>query len=529
MAAGYKEVSCRVAVGMTGTPDGRTTEAPATGTTADSSGIESTDEHQPSSVGHAATIRRAGVTQLFDGTGLPTFILDSEGTVVEWNAAIVDLTGVDREEAVGHDHVSELFYPDGRRADTLADKVLEEPNRAHTAFGVELRDPERNRYGDTSTMIDRHGDEKHIDFSATPLYDGDELIGVIEVVVDRTETIEQRDATVDLVEEVGRTATEISRGDLTARAARSDAFDVLDGELVSVIDAVNEMADTLETLTGRVDDQATEIDAATAEANEAADEIAANVTEQRTLLDDSVDEMQSFAAGMEEVAAQANEVDSAATDAATAVEDGLEAGEDARDATEEIVAISDELVENVERLSEKMDEIEDVVEIVADVADETNLLALNANIEAARAGDSGDGFAVVADHVKTLADETRGHTDEITESLDELQVQSATTIETVDRSSDRIADADAEIEAVLDSLESIDGSVDEAAHGISEVARVIDDQAATVEELTSTMETVRSRAIESESAADRIVSATDRQDEIADLLVDRVEELQTVE
>jgi methyl-accepting chemotaxis protein len=473
----------------------------------------------------AARAQEFDLGKLLDGVGAPLFALDTDGRVVVWNSAVETLTGVAATDAIGIEHVSEAFYPDGRRAKTLADKVLEHPEEADREFGLDRMDSDPRIYTDTSVMTDRHGTDRHISFNAMPLYDGDELNGVVEVVHDRTDEVEKSRQTQALVDELGRTIRSVGEGNLGDRASFVDEEGLLDDDLLVVLDEFNDMAARFETLTAEVDETAHTLGAAIHRATDAANEIESQVHDQNDLLGRGAEEMQDLSASMEEIAATSDEVASAAERVRTAAEEGQRAGEGVRTATDNVIGISDDLLASVTELQNRMGAIEEVVEVIAEVADRTNLLALNANIEAARAGKAGDGFSVVADEVKQLANQTHEHTEEIATSIEELQAQADETVDASEASHEQVEVASGEIEDVLGSLADIVEAADAAADGVQEVARATDGQATNIEEVTTTIQTVRERAHETETATDEISEVTSDQSVAIDDLQAQVDEL----
>lgn len=106
------------------------------------------------------------------------------------------------------------------------------------------------------------------------------------------------------------------------------------------------------------------------------------------------------------------------------------------------------VLDTVGELSRKAGQIGDITDAISTIAKHTNLLALNASIEAARLGHSGGGFTIVAQEIKSLANQTWRATEEIQSQIGAIR----------DSSSDAIGAIDA-MNATVGSLNQISGNV----------------------------------------------------------------------
>lgn len=260
------------------------------------------------------------------------------------------------------------------------------------------------------------------------------------------------------VESVETVVNGLTQGDLTRSAVINSNDELADmsravnlsnstlreafGSAARTSEAVRSESETVVNLTSKTAQAAADSAAQATAVAGAAEQVSFNV--------------QTVAAGAEEMGSAIREISSNANEAARVAQEATEAA-----------AVT---TETVEKLGKSSKEIDDVIHTITAIAEQTNLLALNATIEAARAGEAGKGFAVVAGEVKDLAAETAKATDDITGRIAKIQDDTDSAVTAIRRISEIISQINDFQTTIAAAVEEQTATTNEMARSVTEAA-----------------------------------------------------------
>ena len=141
-------------------------------------------------------------------------------------------------------------------------------------------------------------------------------------------------------------------------------------------------------------------------------------------------------------------------------------------------------------LSDNTKYVEGIIAAVQDLANQSNLLAVNASIEAARAGEHGKGFAVVAHEIKSLADQSREATTQVTQILQEIRKSVGSVVMATEEGGKAVLSGVEQSESAGEAIQRLADSIREFAQGAGVIFASSGNQFGRVARATAAMKNV---------------------------------------
>jgi twitching motility protein PilJ len=174
----------------------------------------------------------------------------------------------------------------------------------------------------------------------------------------------------------------------------------------------------------------------------------------------------------------------------------------------------------MKQLAESSQEVSQIVAIISNISEKTNLLAFNASIEAARAGENGQGFRVVADEVRRLADRVTDATREIQSLVTNIQQETTEVLKAMEIGTSEVVAGTQSVEETKDTLKDLAELSQTIDNYLQKISSSTISQAEVSQKVNSIME--KANAIAKSTATDTQTVASSLQ-----VLVGVVDELQT--
>lgn len=307
------------------------------------------------------------------------------------------------------------------------------------------------------------------------------------------------------INELSSAAQEFTRGNHKVRArvagndeltGLADAFNTMTERVEQQIESerrarlrIEEVLRALNQTAEGLAGAASEILAATSEQAAAAAEEAAAVQETSVTVEE-----------LKQVAALSSQKSGTVASLALQSEEVTLSGREAVDRTVEGMGrIRDQvqsIASSMSRLSEQTQAVGEIISTVQDLAEQSNMLAVNAAIEAARAGEHGYGFSVVANEVRSLAEQSRQATVQVRSILGEIQKAVNTALVTTDAGTRSVENGMELVNRAGEVIRSLTETISHSSNAASQIRASADQHTAGVDQIAQAISAIHDASVQ---------------------------------
>ena len=305
---------------------------------------------------------------------------------------------------------------------------------------------------------------------------------------------------IEYIQDMGVAATRIADGDLTVdvtpKSEKDDLGNAFAGMIANLRRQAQELIDSVSMLASATQEIATSIAEQASSATEAASAVAETSTSVEEVKQTAVVSNQKSQM-VSEVAQESVQISEQGTEAAEAVIEGME------HIQEQMSLIADRIVQ----LSEQSQAIGEIITTVNGLADQSNLLAVNAAIEAVKAGEQGKGFGVVAQEVRSLAEQSKQATTQVRTILNDIQKAVSAAVMATEQGSKAVAAGQTQVNQAGASIQSLFESVQESAQAATQIAASSQQQLVGLDQVAAAMGSIKQASEQNMDSSRQLDSA----------------------
>lgn len=291
----------------------------------------------------------------------------------------------------------------------------------------------------------------------------------------------------------------------------AQAFNLMKGNLQSLIRSTQFNTEQLSASAEQLSASTEEITATSEDVTRRVADTAEVAQTSLSIALESAIAMEETATGVQRIAESTQTLHESSIDASeTASHGGAIIGQ-AKQQMEVINHSTIQVNELVQKLSKQTEEIGHITRVITDITDQTNLLALNAAIEAARAGEHGKGFAVVADEVRKLAEESKNSANSIVALTMEIKADTENVENAVNNSLISVKDGVKIIGDAGDAFNAIENAVEQMTTQIQEISATSEHLSASAKEVTTSVNEIAEGSSSSAGNIEMIAAAMEEQ------------------